>query len=508
MLFIGATNFDRKFRAFDAATGRLLWQVTLPFAANTTPATYEAGGRQYVLVAAGGGKSREPSGGMFIAYRLPARRTERQVIVITRRQFSQSALAGVVLPALTGRWVDASPVAGVRLGVQTYSFRELTKQGTAEALNVIIASMKACGVDECELWSPQIELAPPAGRDAPAAAQATAREAMRDVAAGDADVATYEGVRKRFADAGMTVYAYNLSFNDSFTDDEIDRGFEAAKALGAEVITASTTLRVAKRLVPFAEKHKVPVAMHNHSNITDPNEFATPASFTTALAMSPLFRINLDIGHFTAANFDALAFLEQHHDRITNLHLKDRKKNQGDNVPWGSGDTPIRQALAWLKQKKSPVRAYVEYEYPGTRGAVAEVTACVDYAKQALHVVTRRLGMGLVGPGFVGAHHIDAVRRLGFVDVVAIAASTEASAAGQGAGARRAEGLRQLRGAGRRPRHRRRARHDAQRPARRRSSTRRSRTASTWSATSRWRRPRPRRGGCATRRPPPASCTP
>ena len=72
MLFIGATNFDRKFRAFDAATGRLLWQVTLPFAANTTPATYESAGRQYVLVAAGGGKSKDPSGGMFIAYRLPS----------------------------------------------------------------------------------------------------------------------------------------------------------------------------------------------------------------------------------------------------------------------------------------------------------------------------------------------------------------------------------------------------------------------------------------------------
>ncbi len=70
VLFIGATNFDRKFRAFDTATGRLLWQVTLPFAANTTPATYQVQGRQYVVVAAGGGKSRDPSGGMFIAYRL------------------------------------------------------------------------------------------------------------------------------------------------------------------------------------------------------------------------------------------------------------------------------------------------------------------------------------------------------------------------------------------------------------------------------------------------------
>jgi quinoprotein glucose dehydrogenase len=60
-------RLELPFRAFEAATGRLLWQVILPFAANTTPATYQAGGRQYVLVAAGGGKSRDQSGGMFIA---------------------------------------------------------------------------------------------------------------------------------------------------------------------------------------------------------------------------------------------------------------------------------------------------------------------------------------------------------------------------------------------------------------------------------------------------------
>ena len=303
--------------------------------------------------------------------------------MITRRQFSRAALAGAIVPALTARWTHASPVGGVRLGVQTYSFRELTTQGAPNAVDVVIASMKACGVDECELWSPQIELAAPAGRNATPNAQATAREALRAwrLATGPA---YYEGVRKRFAAAGMSIYAYNFSVAESFTDDEINRGFEAAKALGAEVITASTTVRVAKRLVPFAEKHRMPVSMHNHSNVTDPNEFATPQSFTTALAMSPQFQINLDIGHFTAADFDALAFLEAHHDRITNLHLKDRKKRQGDNVPWGSGDTPIREVLAWLKRTTSPVRAYVEYEYPGTRGAVAEVTACVDFAKRAL----------------------------------------------------------------------------------------------------------------------------
>ncbi len=124
--------------------------------------------------------------------------------------------------------------------------------------------------------------------------------------------------------------------------------------------------------------------MHNHSRVDDPDEFATPASFATALAMSPLFRVNLDIGHFTAANFDALAFLREHHDRVTNLHVKDRKRNQGDNVPWGQGDTPIREVLTWLRQRKSPIRAYVEYEYEGARGAVEEVKACVEYARRIL----------------------------------------------------------------------------------------------------------------------------
>ena len=150
------------------------------------------------------------------------------------------------------------------------------------------------------------------------------------------------------------------------------------------MITASATVSSAKKVVPFAEKHKVPVAMHNHSQVDDPNEFATPESIEKALAMSPLYRCNLDIGHMTAADHDPLAFLAKHHDRITNLHLKDRKKHQGDNVAWGTGDTPIREALKWLQEKKSPVRAYIEYEYAGTKGAVAEVASCADYARKAL----------------------------------------------------------------------------------------------------------------------------
>ena len=74
LVFIGATNFDHKFRAFDKTSGRLLWETTLPFSGNGTPAIYEVNGRQFVVIAAGGGKDRpgKPSGGVYCAFALPS----------------------------------------------------------------------------------------------------------------------------------------------------------------------------------------------------------------------------------------------------------------------------------------------------------------------------------------------------------------------------------------------------------------------------------------------------
>lgn len=73
LLFIGATNHDRKFRAYDKDTGKLLWETLLPAAGNATPAVYEWKGRQYIVIAAGGGKSGAPSGGAYVAFTLPER---------------------------------------------------------------------------------------------------------------------------------------------------------------------------------------------------------------------------------------------------------------------------------------------------------------------------------------------------------------------------------------------------------------------------------------------------
>lgn len=300
--------------------------------------------------------------------------------MLTRREFGALALSSVALPSV----LRAQMVSGVRLGVQTYSFRELTRPPGGDLVDPIIAAMKECGLTECELWAPQIEPPSSFGRGRPTPEQAQqAREAAKTWRL-ETPLDHFRTIRKRFESAGMTIYAFNYSPNNSFTDAEIDRGFEMAKALGAEIITASATIEAARRMAPFAAKHKMPVAMHNHSNVTDPNEFATLESLATALTLSPLFRINLDIGHFTAANYDAVAYIREHHASITNLHLKDRKKEQGPNTAWGTGDTPIRQVLQLLKQERWPIRAYIEYEHNGEAGPVDEVKKCFAFAKSAL----------------------------------------------------------------------------------------------------------------------------
>jgi sugar phosphate isomerase/epimerase len=289
--------------------------------------------------------------------------------MITRREFSKLAIAGLALPRALTAAAD-SRIGGVRTGVQTYSFRALPRAEGGDQIDATIDAMKACGLVECELFEPMAQ-------------PRMSREDLRKWRL-ETSLEHLRGVKKKFDAAGISVYAWNYSPNDSFSDAEIDRGFDMAKALGAEIITSSTTVPVAKRIVPFAEKHKMVVAMHGHSDVSKAGEFASPQSFAEAMAMSKYFRVNLDIGHFTAANFDAVQYIREHHENITNLHLKDRKKNQGDNVPWGTGDTPIREVLQLLKKERWPIRAYIEYEHRGTGTPVEEVQKCLAFVTQAL----------------------------------------------------------------------------------------------------------------------------
>lgn len=273
---------------------------------------------------------------------------------LTRRTFVVTAAAGI--------FAACSKAPSVVFGVQSYSFRD-------RALDDAIAGLQKLGLKSCELWQGHIE------------PRNIARDEMRRWRE-TIELEMFHRVREKFTKASIALSAYNISFNDSFSDTEIERGFEMAKALGAPVITSSSNVKTAARIAPVAARHKMLVGMHNHSRI-DPNEFATAKSLIDGLAQGPFIAINLDIGHFTAANEDAVAFLQQHHDRIVTIHLKDRKRNEGPNLPFGSGDTPIVAVLKLLNENGWPIPANIEYEYKGG-DSVDEVGKCLDYCRRAL----------------------------------------------------------------------------------------------------------------------------
>jgi sugar phosphate isomerase/epimerase len=201
-----------------------------------------------------------------------------------------------------------------------------------------------------------------------------------------ANANTWKAVRKKFNDAGIQVALLCYNMQDSMKDDDIEYGFQMAKGLGVKGITTSTTLTMAKRIAPIADKHKLLVGYHGHDATNDSNQTATLESYDTLMGYGKYNGINLDIGHFTAANYDAVAFIEKHHDKITNLHIKDRKKDHGPNTPWGEGDTPLKPVLQLLKKNKYPFPANIELEYriPEGSNLIAEMKKCLAYAKDCL----------------------------------------------------------------------------------------------------------------------------
>jgi sugar phosphate isomerase/epimerase len=252
-------------------------------------------------------------------------------------------------------------VNGVIIGAQSYSFRD-------RPLDDAITAMGEVGLSYCELWQGHVE---PEG---------ATRKGLRDWRENIA-LEHFSFVREKFEKAGIKLFAYNYSFRDDFSAAEIERGFEMAKALGVRYLTASGNVSVCKRVSPIAVKYDVIVGMHNHDSMK-PDEFSTADDFAIAMQY-PNIRVNLDIGHFTAANFDPVDYLLKFSNYIVTLHIKDRKKQHGDVVPFGEGDTPIRQVLQVLAARKLKIPAMIEYEYNG-KNTVEEVRRCYEFCRAAL----------------------------------------------------------------------------------------------------------------------------
>jgi sugar phosphate isomerase/epimerase len=261
-----------------------------------------------------------------------------------------------------------SVVRGVRIGAQAWSFRD-------RPLDACIAACREVGLGECELSEIHFTTPNPGGPDL-------------DPRRLDLPLSNYHVVRKRFDDAGVRISAYGNSFRADDTDQVIERVFKITQAMGLDCITTSTKISMVPRIDQYAQKYKIKVGYHNHDHSSDPNEFATAEGFERALAgASPYARINLDIGHFVAANQDPIAFLHKHHDKIVTLHIKDRKRDHGPNVPFGLGDTPIVEVLRLVRDNHWKFPANIEYEYgdyaPGL-DTITEVKKCYAYCRKAL----------------------------------------------------------------------------------------------------------------------------
>jgi sugar phosphate isomerase/epimerase len=310
----------------------------------------------------------------------------------TRREFGKLALASVPFAAKTRAAQIDSKYYGVQIGAITYSFNRIANSDP----EAIIKAFVEVGLGEAELMSNHCEALAGAPRSAGGRGgrnltpeQQTARQAQQEqlrdwrTATGPS---TWAAVRKKFNDAGVEVALLCYNMNDNMKDDEIEYGFSMAQGLGVRAISTSTTLTMARRIAPIAESHKLLVGYHGHDATNDPNQTATLESYDTLMAYGKYNGVNLDIGHFTAANYDAVAFIKAHHDKITNLHVKDMKRNHGAYTPFGEGDTPMKGVLQLLKKEQYSFPGNIELEYPipADSNLIAEMKKCLAFCKDCL----------------------------------------------------------------------------------------------------------------------------
>jgi sugar phosphate isomerase/epimerase len=308
----------------------------------------------------------------------------------TRRDFGRLALAAVPASLLAkpdSKW------GGVQIGINVpYSYKGLP--GTADD---VLKFTTGLGLSAVELRSQPVEAffgAPHSSRIGSARAKSDEEKAAQKVAAEElekwrlaAPIAKFKEFRKKYEDAGIAIQIVKFDGVDKMKDEVVDYAFELAKALGAHALSCEIPLSKTEWLGGFATKHKLMVGYHGHTNITSPEAFAKPESWEKAMTYSKYNGINLDLGHFTAANNRSpIPFLMKHADRITHVHVKDRKLNNGPNVPFGEGDTPIKEVLQLMKKEKYKFQATIEFEYPVPEGSdvLKEIAKSVEYCRSCL----------------------------------------------------------------------------------------------------------------------------
>ncbi len=293
----------------------------------------------------------------------------------TRRDFGRLALAGLAAAGLGAK--PNSDFEGVRIGViAPYSYRAMPDANDGAS---ILKYLVSNGISAVELSPEPIE----AWAGAPAPGQPDSAAALKKWRL-SASVEKFKAFRKLYNDAGLHIYEVRILPDMKMSDEEYEYAFTLAAAVGANQIGGElpTDLTHTQRLGDFAVKHKMLVAYHAHTQ-------ATLTAWDAALAQSKGNAAQLDCGHYVAGTgLSPIPVIEKLHDRMANIHLKDRTTpaHGQKNLPWGTGDTPIAEILQLMRKNKYKFPAAIELEYPVPAGsdAVAEVGKCVEYCKKAL----------------------------------------------------------------------------------------------------------------------------
>ena len=320
----------------------------------------------------------------------------------TRREFGRLALAtipagyvarvGINTAAQTAR--PNSVVRGVGIGMNLpYNFG-----GRNASIDDLINNCVALGVSVIELRTQPIEtfLGAPdrlvpmsqprrgggATQEQLARAEAAAKAAIPELEKWRLGVSLdrLADLRRRFEAAGLAVPIVKVDGIFDMSDAVIDYHFRIAKGLGARAISTEIADSGPERLGKFADKHQLFVGYHGH-------EETSVADFERLFSMARFNGANLDLGHFVAGqNISPVPFITKHHDRITHIHVKDRKLKRGPNMPFGQGDTPIAEVLRLIRDNRWNIQAIIEFEYQVPPGSdrMTELRKTVEYCRSVL----------------------------------------------------------------------------------------------------------------------------
>ncbi|MBE7537294.1 MAG: sugar phosphate isomerase/epimerase [Opitutaceae bacterium] len=321
----------------------------------------------------------------------------------TRRDFAKLALSAVpaagllssanpllgVAPPRKARVHPNSLVKGVQIGINVpYSFGNPAMSGAdvlsnCASLDLSAVELRAQPVETYMGAAPELIYQPAKGIKV-SHAELEARKATLKSWRSSAPLARAKEFRKMYEDGGVKIEIVKVDNIFKLSDDELDYHFALAKTLGARAISSEISFvdDELKRVGRFADKHEFWVAYHGHTS-------TTASIWEHAFTLARYHAANVDLGHFVAgSNMSPVPFIKRHHERITHVHLKDRKYREGPNTPFGQGDTPIGEVLRLIRDNRWLMQGTIEFEYKVPEGSdrMREIARAIQYCRDQLNM--------------------------------------------------------------------------------------------------------------------------